>query len=174
MILDASHIINLPYIRSQLVLPGRTRYAYIMPIHMIKTAAGLQDIDQLIERQSGGRCKYKGQAATYAYTRYAPKRADEIIQGGGSIYWILKNRIQVRQKILGFEMVEQDGEHDWCKIMVEPQLYKTIAVQRRAIQGWRYLEGKDAPKDRGLYIPGSADDEPPEEMAEELKKLGLL
>ncbi len=117
--------------------------------------------------------RYKGQQATYAYTRYAPKRAEEIISGGGSIYWILKNRIQVRQKILGFEMVEEVNE-TWCKIVVEPQLYLTIAVQKRAIQGWRYLEDKDAPKDRGPYRGGQHEDEPPAEMAEELKKLGLL
>lgn len=144
-----------------------------MPLHMIKTAAGLQEIDQLIERQSGGKMRYNGQKATYAYTRYAPKNAAEIIESGGSIYWILKSRIQVRQKILGFEMVE-DPQGDWCKIVVEPQLYQTMAQPHRAIQGWRYLQDKDAPKDRGLYVSGAMDDAPPPAMAEELKKLGLL
>ncbi len=144
-----------------------------MPLNLIKTAAGLTEIDQLIERQSGGKTRYKGQAATYAYTRYAPKRALEILDSGGSIYWILKSRIQVRQKILGFEMVE-DPQGDWCKIMVEPQLYKTIAQPHRAIQGWRYLLDKDTPKDRGLYVFGAEQDDPPAEMAEELKNLGLL
>jgi hypothetical protein len=145
-----------------------------MPINMIKTAAGLTDIDQLVVRQSGGKTRYKGQAATYAYTRYAPKQAEEIVSSGGSIYWILKSRIQVRQKILGFEMAEEDDGSRWCKIMVDPQLYKTIAQPHRAIQGWRYLAEKDTPKDRGPYTFGSQDDEPPEEMAEELRKAGLL
>lgn len=145
-----------------------------MPVNMIKTAAGLQEIDQLIERQSGGKMKYNGQKATYAYTRYAPKRAQEIIESGGSIYWILKSRIQVRQKILGFEPATEADGTPWTKIVVEPQLYKTIAQPHRAIQGWRYLADKDAPKDRGLYVYGSIEDEPPAEMAEELKKLGLL
>lgn len=140
---------------------------------MIKTAAGLQEIDQLIERQAGGKMRYKGQNAVYAYTRYAPKQAAEIVSSGGSIYWILKSRIQVRQKILGFEMVE-DPQGDWCKIVVEPQLYKTMAQPHRAIQGWRYLAEKDAPKDRGLYVSGSEEDDLPPEMALELQKLGLL
>lgn len=144
-----------------------------MPVHMIKTAAGLQEIDQLIARQAGGKMHYRGQNATYAYTRYAPKRADEIVASGGSIYWILKSRIQVRQKILGFEMVE-DPTGNWCKIVVEPQLYQTMAQPHRAIQGWRYLAEKDAPKDRGLYVPGKGGQEPPPEMAEELRKIGLL
>lgn len=145
-----------------------------MPINMIKTAAGLQEIDQLVHRQSGGKMNFKGQKATYAYTRYAPKQAEEIIASGGSIYWIMKSRIQVRQLILGFDMVEETDGTSWCKIVVEPQLYRTIAQPHRPIQGWRYLAEKDTPKDRGLYIPGSQDDEPPEAMAAELRRLGLL
>ena len=145
-----------------------------MSINLIKTAAGLQEIDQLIDRQLGGYCKYKGQKATYAYTRYMPKRSQEILDSGGSIYWILKNRIQVRQKILGFEMAKEPDGTTWCMIMVEPQLTQTIAVQKRAIQGWRYLDVKDAPKDRGVYVYGRGGDEPPEDMAEDLKNLGLL
>jgi hypothetical protein len=145
-----------------------------MPIHLIKTAAGLQEIDQLIERQSGGKRTYKGQKATYAYTRYMPKRAEEIIQSGGSIYWILKSRIQVRQRILGFEMATEENGDTWCQIMVDPQLIKTIAAPHKAIQGWRYLDESDAPKDRGAYRGGDESGDPPPAMAAELKKLGLL
>ncbi len=141
---------------------------------MIKTAAGLQEIDQLIDRQSGGHCRYKGQKATYAYTRYKPTRADEILESGGSIYWILKSRIQVRQKILGFDMAEEADGTQWCMIMVEPQLTQTVAVPKRAIQGWRYLQQKDAPKDRGIYVYGAGGDDPPEDMAQDLKASGLL
>lgn len=144
-----------------------------MTINLLKTAAGLQEIDQLIERQSHNKFKYQGKSVTYAYTRYAPKRADEIVQSGGSIYWILKNRIQVRQKILGFEMVEETNDK-WCKIIVDPQLYLTYAKPKRAIQGWRYLEEADSPKDRGPYFSGLSENEPPPDMAEELRKAGLL
>ncbi len=163
-----------PLNERQLVSREKALYEWFMPVNLIKTAAGLQEIDQLIERQAGNKIKYQGQKAVYAYTRYAPKRADEIIQSGGYIYWILKNRIQVRQKILGFEIVQEEGDRDWCMIVVEPQLYQTVAVQRRAIQGWRYLEEKDVPKERGPYVQGCAQEEMPEDMAEELKKLGLL
>ncbi len=144
-----------------------------MSLNLLKTAAGLQEIDQLIARQANNKFVYNGKKVTWAYTRYAPKRADEIIESGGSIYWILKNRIQVRQKILGFEMA-QDESDTWCKIVVEPQLWRTYSQQKRAIQGWRYLEGKGVPADRRLYITGENEDDMPEEMAVELKKLGLL
>lgn len=145
-----------------------------MRIHLLKTAAGLQEIEQLVERQREGKMMWEGRKATYAYTRYMPKRGEEITKGDGSIYWIMKSRILVRQRILGFEMVD-DPAGTWCKIIVDPQLYQTIAKPKKAIQGWRYLEDSDAPRDRGAYIPGQGDaDDPPPEMAEELKSLGLL
>lgn len=144
-----------------------------MTINLIKTAAGLQEIDQLMARQDPNTFKYNGIHATWAYTRYAPKRAAEILESGGSIYWIMKNRILVRQKILGFEMVEEAGD-TWCKIVVEPRLYQTYATPKKAIQGWRYLEGPAIPKDRGVYSGGAEEGEPPAEMAAELRKLGLL
>lgn len=145
-----------------------------MTVNLLKTAAGLQDIDQLIARQADHKVKFQGKTVVYAYTRYMPKRGQEIIDTGGSIYWILKNRIQVRQKILGFNIVTEADGFEWCQIIMEPRLYQTVAVQKRAIQGWRYMEGKDAPKDRGAYNAGGEEGEPPAEMAEELRKLGLL
>lgn len=149
-------------------------YIFCMPVNLLKTAAGLQEIDQLVARQADGHMRYKGKPATYAYTRYAPKRAEEIVESGGSIYWILKGRIAARQKILGFQIVQEEGEKDWCQIIVDPQLYLTYAKPKRAIQGWRYLDEKDTPKDRGPYFAGLSENEPPPEMAEELRKAGLL
>ena len=146
----------------------------LMRINLLKTAAGLQEIDQLIERQSGNKVTFEGKKVTYAYTRYMPKRAAEIIASEGSIYWIMKNRIQVRQRILGFKMAKEEDGFEWCMIIVEPRLYQTYSVQKRAIQGWRYLEETAAPKDRGIYTGADIEGEPPAEMAEELKKLGLL
>ena len=77
---------------------GTAATSCFMPINMIKTAAGLTEIDQLIARQAGGKTRYKGQAATYAYTRYAPKQAAEIIASGGSIYWILRAAFRCARK----------------------------------------------------------------------------
>lgn len=144
-----------------------------MPLHLLKTAAGLQEIDQLIARQAPYYFIHNGKRATWAYTRFMPKRAKDVLESGGSIYWILKNRIMVRQKIFGFDMAE-DANDKWCRIIVDPQLTLTVAKPKRAIQGWRYLEDKDAPKDRGPYFSGQSDNEPPPAMAEELRAAGLL
>jgi len=146
-----------------------------MALNLLKTAAGLQEIDQLIERQSQNKLIFDGKKCVFAYTRYQPKRAQEILDTRGSIYWILKNRIQVRQTILGFAEVIEDDGFQWCQIIVDPLLYQTVAVQKRAIQGWRYLEGKNVPKDRGVYVVGGGlESPPPRDLEEDLKKLGLL
>jgi hypothetical protein len=145
-----------------------------MAVNLLKTAAGLQEIDQLIERQAANKITFQGKKCVFAYTRYKPKRADEILESSGSIYWILKNRIQVRQTILGFADVTEDDGFQWCQIIVNPVLHQTIAVQKRAIQGWRYLEGKNVPKDRGPYKAGQGFEPPPPDLEQDLKKLGLL
>jgi hypothetical protein len=44
--------------------------------------------------------------------------------------------------------------------------------ERRPFQGWRYFEGKDAPRD--VKAGGAADDDMPEEMRAELEALGLI
>jgi len=67
------------------------------------------------------------------------KRAAELI--GGSLYWIVKHRLIAGQQILRLED-RVDGRIDIVcsaeRVTVSPQ-------PRRAHQGWRYLEDKDAP-----------------------------
>ncbi|HTU09419.1 MAG TPA: DUF1489 domain-containing protein [Allosphingosinicella sp.] len=75
-------------------------------------------------------------------TRFMPKRADELI--GGSLYWIVKQRIAARQTILGFEVRAADRK---TIIRLDPELVPVRALARRGHQGWRYLEAADAPPD---------------------------
>ena len=75
-------------------------------------------------------------------TRFMPKRADELV--GGSIYWIVKQRLAARQTILGFELRASDRK---TIIRLDPELVPVRAKARRGHQGWRYLEPADAPPD---------------------------
>ena len=75
-------------------------------------------------------------------TRYMPKRADELV--GGSLYWIVKQRIAARQTILGFEVRASDRK---TIIRLDPELVPVRALARRGHQGWRYLAAGDAPPD---------------------------
>lgn len=99
-------------------------------------------------------------------TRYLPKRHAEMV--GGSLYWIHSKKIVGRSPIIGFQ---DNGEgRQWIRL--EPKLIAVQTIPRRAHQGWRYLEEKDAPVDLGEGAEGA--EEMPAEMLGELSKLGLV
>ena len=100
-----------------------------------------------------------------------PRRDTELLQGG-SLYWVIRGVIRVRQKIA--ELVEVTGEDGIrrCAIVFEPSLIPTALRPRRAFQGWRYLSAADAPPDIGTG-PGEVPDLPPG-LREELDRFGVL
>ena len=141
---------------------------------MIKLIVGVEDIAQYARWQAQEVMDYHGERAVPCWTRFMPKRADEILKSGGSLYRVHKSRIICRSRILGFEMVETKSHGTRCMILQDPEIMTTVAQAHRPFQGWRYFEGAKAPADKGVYILGQEEDEPPEEMAEELKAAGLL
>lgn len=140
---------------------------------MIKLIVGAQDLEEYAQWQAGQTMDYHGQVAVPCFTRFMPKRADEILRGGGSLYRVLKSRIVCHSQILGFEMVDT-SQGKKCVIMQSPEIITTVNAPHRPFQGWRYFEGAKAPQDRGVYILGQSVDEPPEEMAGDLREAGLL
>lgn len=145
-----------------------------MPTHMIKLVVGVDDLDHFAEIQAQHIVDYEGQPANMVHTRFQPKRGDEILESGGSIYRVIKNRIQCRQEIIGFQMIETKDKGTQCAIMVKPQIIQTVSQAHRPFQGWRYFDQAAAPKDRGPY-GGVADDDPiPEDMEDELRDAGIL
>ncbi|MGA1807317.1 DUF1489 domain-containing protein [Sphingobium sp. WW5] len=100
-------------------------------------------------------------------TRYLPKRLEEM--DGGSLYWIHGHALVGRSPILGFQETGQ-GRYS---IRLAPRLIPVRTAPKRAHQGWRYLEDKDAPPDLG---GGEADDleAMPPAMLNELARLGLV
>jgi hypothetical protein len=104
-------------------------------------------------------------------TRMTPKRASEILEGG-SIYWVFRKAIRVRQRILDLRAEEDPDGKAYCAIVLDPELIEVENWPHRAFQGWRYLTEAKAPPDRGPV--GSIDPAMPEEMAQDLKDLGFL
>jgi hypothetical protein len=100
-----------------------------------------------------------------------PKRQAEL--EGGSLYWVIKGVIQVRQKLIGFEDGARDDGSPCCHILLERKLVPVRPVPRRAFQGWRYLTGDDAPADLGKGGSGDVAALPPE-MRCALTELGLI
>lgn len=72
-----------------------------------------------------------------------PKRAAELV--GGNLYWIVKHLIIGGLEIRALED-RPDGRID---IVCSAELKVVAPMPRRAHQGWRYLEGKDAPSADG-------------------------
>ena len=142
-----------------------------MSIHIIKLVVGIDSLEAFAELQKRETVDYNGTPAVPCWTRYAPKRADEILSTGGSIYRVIKNRIVCRHKILGFEMTEVDGKKQ-CMIMQDARMIQTLSKPRRPFQGWRYLEPAKAPEDRGVYSAG--DDDIPADIEDGLRNAGLL
>ena len=100
-------------------------------------------------------------------TRFRPKRADELV--GGSIYWIVRQRIAARQEILGFDIRKSDRK---TIIRLDPKLVTVRALAKSGHQGWRYLEAADAPPDMGEGEDG-IEDLPPD-LAGKLTVLALI
>jgi hypothetical protein len=139
-----------------------------MALHLIKLAVGIDDVAHLRNVQKERR---RERGRYVFYTRHMPRRRGEILDGG-SIYWVIKGYVRVRERILGFiPVVEDDGER-YTLVRYDPKLVETVWQPKRPFQGWRYLVPKDAPADRPAHA--ASEDRLPEAMAEELRSLGLL
>jgi len=136
-----------------------------MALHLLKLAVGIEDIDHL-RRVRATRSAERG--GSWVYTRNRPRRAQEIL-AGGSIYWIIRGHIRVRQLVGGFLGERDSNGRRYCLIEVDPRLVPTVPRPWRPFQGWRYLSPEDAPAD--LRDSG----EPPsDQLLAELRSLGLI
>lgn len=138
----------------------------------MKLVVGMDNLEDFFNWQQNEIFDYYGQRAIPCWTRYKPKEAENILREGGSIYRVLKNRIQCRYKILGFEMVETSAGKK-CMIVQDAQMIQTISTPRRSFQGWRYLKVSDIPADIGPYDPAYVQ-EVPKDMEQDLREAGLL
>ena len=140
-----------------------------MTLHLIKMAVGVEDLDYLIELRRKRRLR-EGEGPCCIRTRNMPKRAGEVLDGG-SLYWVIKGLIRVRQRIVALT-VETDEEGDRrCVIAMDHALVPTEPQSQRPFQGWRYFDPDDAPPDRH---GAGAGDELPAKLMRELRSLGLL
>jgi hypothetical protein len=140
-----------------------------MPLHLIKLSVGIETVDHLATVQARRRAD-NGQNKLWHQTRQTPTRGDELLDGG-SIYWVIKGVLQVRQRIVGLETIRDSEGVRRCRIMLDSTLALTEHRRRRPFQGWRYLAAADAPRDLG--DSGENGDMPPE-LVSELRSLGLL
>jgi hypothetical protein len=142
-----------------------------MTIHLIKLCVGcdsIEDLAEWIDYKLGEMRKARRKPEQFHVTRMVPKRGEELL-AGGSLYWVIKGNVQVRQRLLGIRPFTDDEGIARCRLVLEPKLVPTEWHPKRPFQGWRYLEPKDAPPD---LKEGRKDDLPPALRAE-LAELGL-
>jgi hypothetical protein len=141
------------------------------PLHILKLCVGCDSIEDLANWQKQKRAERaaKGEPIeNFHVTRQTPKREAEVLDGG-SIYWVIKGQIAVRQRILALRPVtREDVPH--CAIMLDAALVPVAWRPCRAFQGWRYLKPEDAPRDLRRGEAGAL----PEALRAELAALGLL
>ena len=134
-----------------------------MPLNMTKIAFGVEGPAHLRARLES----HAAESEVRLTTRYLPKRIVEMT--GGSLYWIHAHTVIGRSPIIGF-MENGAGRH-W--IRVEPRLIPVRSIPKRAHQGWRYLEEKDAPPDLDSSEADGRDEMPPR-MLGDLMRMGLV
>lgn len=143
-----------------------------MTLHLIKLSVGPESVADLKNWQTKRLKDLKpaGEKPELMHvTRHMPRRAEEIL-AGGSIYWVIKGFVVGRQKILELRPVKKN-DMDYCGIVHDKKFIPVRSQPKKAFQGWRYLEAKDAPEDSKAQ---GDEDIMPEHMMRELRELGLL
>jgi hypothetical protein len=132
-------------------------------LHLIKLCVGAATPEDLrawrAQRAAAGH-------RPIVHTRQTPKRAAELLEGG-SLYWVFKGVILIRQRIGAIETLGE-GAQRRCEILLDDALIPTAPQPRRAFQGWRYIETKDAPVDFGDAAQGDL----PPDLARRLREAG--
>ncbi|HJZ42964.1 MAG TPA: DUF1489 domain-containing protein [Hyphomicrobiaceae bacterium] len=147
-----------------------------MSLHLIKLCVGCESIEDLAgwqaERLKQRRRAGEKKPRLFHRTFQTPKRREELIDGG-SLYWVIKGLVQVRQPLLDIaEGTKEDGTH-CCLLILKNELIPVRPTPRRAFQGWRYLDGDEAPDDLKRGSAGGIVAMPPK-LRKQLAELGLL
>jgi len=153
-------------LRSLQPLPHKVR----MTIHIVKLCVGAASIEHLAAWQGH---RLAGRRRIEHTTFQTPKRQDELLEGG-SLYWVIKGVIQVRQRIIGFDTGTKEDGSACCLLILDPELISVRPTKRRPFQGWRYLQPDDAPPDLGSARAAAEMAAMSPQMRKDLADLGLL
>lgn len=140
-------------------------------MNLIKLSVGTASVEDLVSWRAAQAASGQGRrdGLHRHRTRMMPRLADEIV-GQGSIFWVIAGAIRCRQAVVGL-VAEKDREgRACCDILMSPDIVRTVPQPRRPFQGWRYLDPREAPADLGR----EGEETPPEGLAEELARLGLI
>lgn len=143
-----------------------------MALSLIKLCVGCDGIDDLARWIAATLAdkRRRGLEPVHVHrTRMMPKRIEEILPGG-SLYWVIKGQIRVREEIRDLRAVTDAAGVPHCDIVLSGDLVEVEARPCRPFQGWRYLAAEAAPRD----LRSDAVADLPVEFLRELAGLGLL
>ncbi len=139
-------------------------------LHLAKLAVGVRDIAHLRDLQAA---RAAARPPLRHQTRSFPRRMAEITDGG-SIYWVIRGAMVVRQRVLAVVEDQWDDQTRCAGLVLHPELVPVSGRPVRAFQGWRYLPAAEAPADLGASGPAVGDDGLPERLRRDLQALCLL
>ena len=145
-----------------------------MSLNLLKLCVGVSAVEELqawIDHCQEEKSRKGLEPVQKHTTRMVPKRMDELLNGG-SLYWVIKGNVQVRQHLVDIRPFTDAQGINRCDLVLEPRLILTGWQPRRAFQGWRYLKTEDAPTDLGKDHAGVG--ALPPQLQVELSNLGLL
>ena len=145
-----------------------------MTVHLIKLCVDVDTVQELADWQAERLKRLRREKKTPELchrTLQTPRRRDEVLDGG-SLYWVVRGFVLVRQRVLDLRPDVKDDGTACCGILLDAELVPTRPHPRRAFQGWRYLEAADAPDDAGGLV--EATDGMPPGMREALRELRLI
>lgn len=145
--------------------------SYVCMVHMVKLCVGAETIDDLVvwQKHVAKERRRLGLSPLVVHeTRMMPKRADELLNGG-SLYWVIKGVIQVRQEISAINQRQDRFGKSYCEIGLKRELVRTAPMGKKAFQGWRYLKETDAPAD----LTGADAKDVPPQLSAALRDAGV-
>jgi hypothetical protein len=147
-----------------------------MTVHLIKLCVGCDSIEDLaswqVERLKARRKAGEKKPHLFHRTFQTPKRRAELLDGG-SLYWVIKGLVQVRQPLLDIAEGTKDDGTPCCLLILKNELVPVRPTPRRPFQGWRYLAPDEAPGDLKRGAASSIGAMPPK-LRKQLAELGLL
>lgn len=143
-----------------------------MPLHIMKLCVGCASIDELVAWIDFTLAQKRAVGAAVEQlhtTRMVPRRIGKL-QEDSSLYWVIKDNIQCRQRLTDIRPFTDKEGINRCHLVLHPKVITTEWQPRRAFQGWRYLNAEDAPRDES----GKTKNGLPASLRQELAELGLL
>jgi hypothetical protein len=113
-------------------------------LHLTKLAVGVRDIEHLRDLQAE---RAEKSPPLRHRTRNFPRRRQEIVSGGGSMYWVVSGTMLVRQRVLDIVEDRWDDGSACAGVVLDPKLVPLSGRPTKPFQGWRYLRPAEAPPD---------------------------